>query len=235
MRYLPPLLLAALSVQSVAADDLYKDYYRYKQQQAPAKAAYKVRKSTPVKAAEPETPVESRVNFLVELGAGYLNSGDMEGFYVHNGYVSETITGTGSLNGQLRVGIGWEYGAMRFDLLGGGGFLSNSALDATLLSGEAALYYMFDNDWVALGAHLQYMGLLSPKADNDNHLGMDDASAIAPGIVLTLGGKTVMFKGSLDYVSGMKIGVSGKNGYAPSASQISMDGVMLQLGLLMRF
>ncbi|MEA1920732.1 MAG: hypothetical protein U9N52_12895 [Campylobacterota bacterium] len=136
----------------------------------------------------------------------------------------------------LAVGFEIDTDYWRYHLIGGIGQMQNEAFKATIIKYEAAMYYTGGlQTGFAFGPHIVNYNILTPSWEGDTHISLSGTNAIAPGLAFTVGDKFVI-KGSIDYLMGGTMDVSPDSGHTLIAGEdIKLDGVMVQLGAMVRF
>ncbi len=122
----------------------------------------------------------------------------------------------------------------RYHLLAGLGMMKHDVFDATLIKYEIAMYYTGGlQTGFAIGPHIINYNIINPTWSGNTSLTLSGTNAIAPGLAFTVGDKFVI-KGSIDYLMGGTIDVTPDAGYSASGD-LELDGVMVQLGVMIRF
>ena len=149
---------------------------------------------------------------------------------------SEEFKNSASYMPTIAVGFEIDTDYWRYHLIGGVGKMSNEAFDATIIKYEASIYYTGGlQTGFTFGPHIVNYNILSPSWSGDTHISLSGTNAIAPGLAFTVGDKFVI-KGSVDYLMGATMDVKADSGYILNAGEdIELDGVMVQLGVMMRF
>ncbi len=136
----------------------------------------------------------------------------------------------------LAVGFEIDTDYWRYHLIGGIGTIQNEAFSATVIKYEVAMYYTAGlQTGFTFGPHIVNYNFLTPSWSGDSHISLSGTNAIAPGLAFTVGDKFII-KGSVDYLMGGTMDVSADSGYTLLAGEdMKLDGVMVQLGVMMRF
>ncbi len=136
----------------------------------------------------------------------------------------------------LAVGFEIDTDYWRYHLIGGIGTIQNEAFSATVIKYEVAMYYTAGlQTGFTFGPHVVNYNFLTPSWSGDSHISLSGTNAIAPGLAFTVGDKFII-KGSVDYLMGGTMDVSADSGYTLLAGEdMKLDGVMVQLGVMMRF
>lgn len=150
--------------------------------------------------------------------------------------INDEFKNSASYMPTLAVGFEIDTDYWRYHLIGGIGQMKNEAFTATIIKYEAAMYYTGGlQTGFAFGPHVVNYNVLKPSWDGDTDIDLSGTNAIAPGLAFTVGDKFVI-KGSIDYVMGGTMDVSADSGYSLLAGDdIELDGVMVQLGAMIRF
>ena len=180
-------------------------------------------------------PAAADVDFVLEINPlSYLISPDVDNFKVSNGVLLEEIEGFGSLYPTLKAGIGFESETMIFDILGGVGYLWNSAFNATTYSGDLFLRLKVDQKGVfTVGPHVGVI-YFNPDWDGTAQVSLDSDTGIVGGVAFTVGSPRVAFSAALDYLSA-KFDVSTSGGWTANESQLDISGFQVVLGVQFRF
>jgi len=174
-------------------------------------------------------------NFIMNIMPGsILASSDIEGFTNTVGGPSETIDGYACFSPNLSLGYGMDIDYFSFDVAAGYGVLTNAVFTTFYIQAEATVYLTTLQKGFMIGPFVRYMDISDPEWSTDN-LAMTGTSANAYGISMMTGGKKVKFKVNISKLSGADIAVTGRNGYIPSSSILSLDGTSIELGLALRF
>jgi len=155
--------------------------------------------------------------------------------YTNGKVIDEGLDSDASYMPSVSGGLDATNGVVRFQLLGGLSTMTNSDFSATVLKLEAAAYYMGSySNKLGIGAHITSLSFLSPSWSGSADASFSDTNGIAPGISVIFGNEWIV-KGSVDYVMGTNMDITTKNGTVSNYSSISLDGVMVQLGLMYKF
>ncbi len=134
------------------------------------------------------------------------------------------------------IGAGFEIDTdyWRYHLLAGIGVMKHDVFDATVIKYEIAMYYTGGlQTGFAFGPHIVNYNIMDPSWSGNTSLTLSGTNAIAPGLAFTVGDKFVI-KGSIDYLMGGTIDVTPDAGYTANGD-LELDGVMVQLGVMIRF
>jgi hypothetical protein len=150
--------------------------------------------------------------------------------------INEEFKNGASYMPTLAVGFEIDTDYWRYHLIGGIGQMKNEAFSATILKYEAAMYYTGGlQTGFAIGPHVVNYSVFKPSWDGSTDIDLSGTNAIAPGLAFTVGDKFII-KGSIDYLMGGTMDVSADSGYTLLAGEdIELDGVMVQLGAMVRF
>jgi len=149
--------------------------------------------------------------------------------------IDESLENDANYIPSLSGGFEATDGNLRFQFLGGFSTLINGDLSATIIKFDAAGYYMGGyNNKFGIGLHISTLSFLSPSWSGNADVDFDDTNAVAPGIAF-LYGSDFIIKGSVDYLVGSSMDITTKNATVSNYSSISLDGVMIQIGLMYKF
>lgn len=170
--------------------------------------------------------------------ANVLFSGDIDKFSVTNdatGLIEDQVKSQTSYVPTLGGGFEIDTQLWRYHVLAGLGMLEHDAFSANILKLEVAAYYTGGlQTGFMVGPHVSAYHFYEPSWDESVSVHLDSTSAVAPGIAFTVGDKFII-KGSVDYLLGADINVQPANGYSASSESLSLDGIMVSLGVMMRF
>jgi hypothetical protein len=177
---------------------------------------------------------------LVEImpGSVLLSSGledfSASGTDSKGNFQSDDVKNGASYMPTISAGFEIDTDYWRYHLLAGIGMMKHDVFDATIIKYEIAMYYTGGlQTGFAIGPHIINYNIMNPTWTGNTSLTLSGTNAIAPGLAFTVGDKFVI-KGSIDYLMGGTIDVAPDAGYTASGD-LELDGVMVQLGVMIRF
>lgn len=177
------------------------------------------------------------IDFVLEVDpATFIISPDIGDLEISRGGITHDLEdGTFSWVPTLKAGVGFDLSEFYIDVLAGYGLLyAKDAVTSSMYFGEAAFRYKaVDDGFVTVGPHVAIIGF-DPDYDGDGNAELDGNVGFLGGICFTVGGKRLSFAGSVDYLYA-EFDVDTANGWAASSDDVSLSGIMVQLGILMRF
>ncbi len=168
--------------------------------------------------------------------AGFLISPDIDGleFRRSSGFVTEVeeMEGDGSWTPTIRAGIGFNADVVTFDLTGGFSGVYNSAFSGYMVRGEFGTLFEF-GQMVRFGPHVGIVRMdLDYEGDADVDLSSETGYLV--GMRLTAG-RTIHFIANFDYLGMEKMDVEGRNGWVANDDRLDMSGVLVTMGVRLRF
>ncbi len=187
------------------------------------------------------TPCFAGADFILDLKpASILFSPDIDAFKVSRTsgwtYYSDTISGGGSWMPTLKAGLRIDTSALNIDVTGGVGFLVSGAFHSPMYLADLALRFKISKH-ATIGPHVSVIKF-DPKWDgslsDSSDVKLSGETSIMPGLCFTVGGKTVSFSASIDYID-TSFDVTTYNGWVANDNSLDMSGFAIQLGVLFSF
>jgi hypothetical protein len=171
---------------------------------------------------------------LIEVNPGaVLISQDLDGYTVSGDGKYDEVSNGAAFMPTLGGGFEIDSGDWRIHLMAGLGLIKHDVYNADVIKYEAGVYYTGGrHSGFAIGPRVTNYMFNSPSYKGDVDLSISSTHGIAPGLAFTVGDQFVI-KGSIDYLMGATFDAEYPDG--TPAEDIDLDGVMVQLGVMMRF
>ncbi len=197
---------------------------------------------------------DKAARFILDFRPGsFLLSSDMDGFVVSrtSGSVTqtETIEGYGSWTPSVNAGAGINLGILDLNITGGPGYLWNMAFHGPFWQADIGAMFKLANGHFRIGPHLGILGLGDATWDSIDTTGVGGSdpqvdftgnTGLKGGLSLRTGGDRVAFLANFDFVD-VAYDVTTRDGWVARddqgkiATELDMSGVMIDLGLMVRF
>ncbi|MFC1765421.1 hypothetical protein ACFL6U_25535 [Planctomycetota bacterium] len=184
---------------------------------------------------------ERVAQFILDFRPGsFLFSPDMDGFTVTDGTLSETVDGTASYTPSVNAGVGFDFGTVNLNITGGLGYLYNNAFHGGFAQFDIATLFELVNGKLRMGPHVGLVGLGDANWDDAGQIDLEGNGGFKGGLTLHAGGQRVAFLANIDFVDASydiktRGGWSATDGNGTTVTELDMSGVIIDLGLILRF
>jgi hypothetical protein len=187
--------------------------------------------------------------FVLDIRPGsFLLSPDLEGFTLRDaGNTSrETISDGFSWTPSINAGVGWTFATFDLNITAGPGYIWNDGFNGSFWQVDAGALFKIADGRLRIGPHIGIVGLSDAKWDpltNNTGNGQVDLSGntgFKGGLAFHAGSERVAFLANIDFVD-VSYDVTTRSGWVAQDDQgkqlteLDMSGVMIDLGLIIRF
>ena len=168
--------------------------------------------------------------FVKAEPVSFLFSSKIDGFSANDGYIIETVNGSGSWLPMVMAGLEVNANPMVYSLAGGAGYLYNQAFNGAAISAEASARYKIGK-LVEIGPHAVMLYFASPSWQGSTNIDLDSSIGFGGGLAFAVKIKSDTFKitGAIDYING-KFDVTCGPGVTASSNKLDYSGVMFKVG-----
>ncbi|MFC1765754.1 hypothetical protein ACFL6U_27225 [Planctomycetota bacterium] len=192
---------------------------------------------------------EKKARFILDFRpASFLLSPDLEGFTLRDAGNTkrETISDGFSWTPSVNAGVSLPLNTCEVTLTAGSGYLWNDGFSSSFWQADLSALFDLADGRFRIGPHVGVLGLGDAKWDpltNDTGKGQVDLTGntgFKGGLAIQAGGERVAFLANIDFVD-VRYDVTTRSGWIAQDDQgkelteLDMSGVMVDLGLIIRF
>lgn len=170
--------------------------------------------------------------FLEGYPGGSLLSPDLDTFEFRENGDSVDVDGNWSSLPTLKLGLGFETRRLYLDASAGGGLIWNPTFLAPQVRGEMALRLKL-GELFTLGPRVGVVYFGEPYWFDDEDVDLSDSVGLLAGLGLTVGWHEAALAVNLDYLAA-ELDVDSP-GFPGSSDELDISGVLLQIGIILRF
>jgi len=172
-------------------------------------------------------------NLIFNVTPGFfLYSPDAKGFRTSDGWKTDEISGYLSNIASVSAGVGVNTPVFFLDTTVGVGYMWSSSITSPVFLGDIAFRLKILRDEMTLGPHISFL-FFRPDWDGITNITLSDETGVIGGLSFTIGTKAFSVLASLDY---MHLAFKTEQpGISLNRNDLDMSGLVLQVGILMRF